>query len=97
MKVLEKATLPGNNQIQIEDWSDNYNFVSYGSTLACYISSKSTIDRIYGPKAGERYRFSFDFGSHEEAKQAYQDLIEEKKTLCDFRDYLSNPEYGDCI
>lgn len=98
MKVIKTGILPDETDIQIEDWSENYSFHSFADTLASYPKSKTTHEGTYAPKAGKKYRFSFRFGSAEEAEAAFNDLTEGKKTLSDFKDCMKDRlKYGDCI
>ncbi|MNH75580.1 hypothetical protein D3C73_278240 [compost metagenome] len=98
MKVIKTGVMPDGTDIQIEDWSENYSFHNYADTLATYPKSKMTHEGTYAPKARERHRFSFRFGSAEEAEAAFNDLTEGIKTLSDLREYFDGKlEYRDCI
>lgn len=65
MKVLKTGKSAGGVDIQIEEWHENYSFMPYGSTLAFYPESKATHKGQFAPKAGESYRFSFEFPSNQ--------------------------------
>lgn len=97
MKIIKKGTMPDETSIQIEDWSENYSFHNYADTLASYPISKATHSGTYAPKAGESYRFSFRFGSFEEAEQAFNDLLKGDKDLSDFKHLMNRLEYRNCI
>lgn len=97
MKVLEKGIMPNGTVIQIEEWSENYSFMPYGRTIASYPKSKASHDGTYSPKANERYRFEFDFKSHEEAKEVYNKLLNGIIQLSDIKSNLYYPKYADCI
>lgn len=98
MKVLSKGIAADGTEMQIEDWHGNYDFMPYGSTLAFYMESKATHKGSFAPKAGERYRFSFDFPNNEEAEQALNELAAGIKDFKDFLKYWSGkPEYINCI
>ncbi|GIN22618.1 hypothetical protein [Siminovitchia fordii] len=98
MKILNKGIMPDGANIQIEEWSENYNFKPYGSTLAIYPVSKATHKGSYAPKEGDTYRFSFDFDSHSEAEKAFDDLIKGNKFPLDFHNnFSSKREYLNCI
>lgn len=98
MKVLERGIMPNGTSVQIEDWSKDYSFMNYGSTLATYPQSKKSHKGVFAPKENEKYRFSFKFTSFEETKKAFEDLIKGEKSLLDFKEnYDSKKEYIDCI
>jgi len=69
----------------------------YGSTLAAYTKSKMSHKGAFAPKGNEVYRFEFDFNSNEEAEEAFNNLIEGKSLLSEYKQYISRPEYTDCI
>lgn len=97
MKVLKTGTMPEGTHIQIEDWSDDYNFVPYGNMLASYPKSKATHEGQYSPKGNEIYRFSFEFNSNEDAEKMFSDLLNGGKELSDLKAFLKESEYKDCI
>jgi len=97
MKVLKTGTMSNGTHIQIEDWSEDYSFMPYGSTLASYPKSKVTHEGQYSPKGNEIYRFSFDFNSNDEAETAFSDLLDGSKKLSDLEGFLREREYKDCI
>lgn len=72
MKILRKGITPDGIEIQIEDWSEDYSFCSYGSYLAAY------------PKKYIRIRSWFEFNNHQEAVNAFESLIAGEKTIFDF-------------
>jgi hypothetical protein len=97
MKVLKKGIMKDGTDIQIEEWNENYNFMQYGSTIASYPKSKSNHEGSCSPKLNQIYRFSFDFKSNEETEKAYNSLLDGTKTLSDFKEFLSDKKYSDCI
>lgn len=97
MKVLERGTMPNGTHIQIEEWNENYNFMPYGSTLATYPKSKMSHAGSFAPKGNENYRFSFEFETNEEAQTAFNDLKEGNKELSDFKMFMRDKKYIDCI
>lgn len=97
MKVLRRGTMPDGTDIQIEDWNETYQFMPYGRTIAAYPISKYTLPGGFAPKAGERYRFSFDFSSNGEAMQVFDALVSGERTLGDYRQYLSESRYKPCV
>ena len=98
MKILKNGIMPDGTKIQIEEWQETYDFMPYGATVASYPISRSTHEGSFSPKAGESYRFSFDFETHEEAKCAFNNLISGNKTLVDFKEkFNGKKEYLDCF
>ena len=98
MKLLKTAKSAGGVDIQIEEWHENYSFMPYGSTLAFYTESRATHKGQFAPKAGESYRFSFEFPSNEEAEAAFTELERGSKEFSDYIEFWAGrPEYKDCI
>lgn len=97
MKILNKAVLPNGTNIQIEEWSEDYSFYPYGATLATYPKSKVNIDGQFAPKWNKTFRCDFKFNNHEEALQAYNDLILGNKVLSDYANYLDDKKHLQCI
>lgn len=98
MKVLKVGKSANGVDIQIEEWHENYNFMPYGSKLAFYPESKATHKGQFAPKAGESYRFSFDFPSNEKAEAAFIALENGSSVFTDYLEYWDGkPEYKDCI
>lgn len=98
MKVLKVGKSANGVDIQIEEWHENYSFMPYGSKLAFYPESKATHKGRFAPKAGESYRFSFDFPSNEEAEAAFIALENGSSVFTDYLEYWDGkPEYKDCI
>jgi len=97
MKVLERGNMPNGTDIQIEEWNENYDFFSYGSTIGSYPKSKMSHEGAFSPKGNMIYRFQFDFKSAKEAKEAFENLKNGITQLADYKDKMYNPEYADCI
>lgn len=97
MKVLNKTILSDGTKIQVEDWSKDWTCYSYGETLAAYPESKVTLEGSFSPNFRESFRCQFNFKSHEQALQAYNELLEGVKVLSDFSEFLKYPEYAVCI
>jgi len=97
MKILEKGIMPNGTKIQIEEWNENYSFMPYGRTLASYPKSKVSHKGPFSPKGNVVFRCEFDFKSHEEAKEAFNELLAGTKELVDFKENLYYPKYADCI
>lgn len=84
MKILQKDKMPNGTAIQLEDWSEDYLFMDYASTIGVYPISKYNSQKQFGPKQGKPFRIDLDFNSQEEAGKAYTDLIEGKTNLLDY-------------
>lgn len=97
MKVLKKGIINGEVTIQAEDWNEDYHFMPYGSTIACYPKSKVDIEGAFSPKKNEKFRVVFNFKSEEEANDAFDDLILGTKSMADFKENLADKKYEDCI
>lgn len=90
MKVL-KRDKTNDFKIQIEDWSEDYSFKSYGDTLVVFQSSKEDISKVI--KRHENTRFEFTFKNHDEALKAFDELLNGIKKPIDYAEYLYNPHY----
>jgi len=97
MTIIKKGVMPDGTNIQIEDWHDNYDFMPRASTIASYPISKTTKEGSFAPKAGEQYRFAFDFEDTDSALMAFEALISGSKVLADYRDKIDNSKYADCV
>lgn len=97
MKILQKGKMQDGTDIQIEEWHENYNFVPYGSTLASYPLSKISLEGQFAPKGNERCRIAFSFESEEEAKQVFDNLLNGKSNLADYKENITDLRYKDCI
>lgn len=97
MKVLTKGITLNGVAIQIEEWSEDYSFMPYGNTIAAYPKSKTSHEGSYSPKANEKYRFAFNFNSYEETQNAYKALVNGNKDISDYKSFLSEKRYQDCI
>ena len=84
MKVIERATTPNGIEIQIEDWSANYNFMAYAGTVAAYPIAQESGRNQFEPKIGEKFRLAFDFKSTELAATCFEQLKTGKKRLTDY-------------
>lgn len=72
MKILKKGVTPDGIEIQIEDWSEDYSFFTYGSYLAAY------------PKKYIRIRSWFEFSNHQDAVNAFESLMTGEKNILDY-------------
>ena len=92
MKVIERNITPDGYKIQMEDWSQDYSFCEYGTTVAAYMPAKDDISIVI--RRHDMTRFAFEFSSHEEAKGAYHAMIRGDKTPADFVDFLWDKQYS---
>lgn len=97
MKILQTGKTKQGYNIQVEEWSENYSFMEYGATLAIYKPSKVSLKGQFTPKENQNARFQFNFKDHQEAKKAFNDLLEGKKDIKDFIDNIKDPRLKDCI
>jgi hypothetical protein len=97
MKVIKEGKMPDGTDIQIEDWNENYDFYPYSSTIAVYTKSKWTLDGDFAPKAGELYRFQFNFNDAAETETAFDALLNGEKAFADYIDKLNNRKHAACI
>lgn len=90
MKVVKKDKMADDTKIQIENWNNDYKWISKNSTVACYPISKDNIDSDWCnayPQRGKSFRYQLQFRTEKEAEMAYMELIKGKKKLVD---YISN-------
>ena len=97
MKIIKKGKMPDGTEIRLEDWNENYDFVPPSSTIAAYAKSKASFDGDYAPKAGEVYRFQFDFENAVETEITYNALLNGEKMLSDYTHKLYRKRYASCI
>lgn len=98
MKILDKGKMINNTVIQIEDWSEDYKFMPYGSIIAAYPISKHSLDGQFSPKRGRSFRFQIDFNSYEEAKEVFNKLVTGKKSLTDYKgSFNGDTEHLECV
>jgi hypothetical protein len=97
MKVIAKSTMPDGTAIQIEDWHDNYSFMSESATVAAYPVAKVGLPGSFAPKGGERFRAAFDFNSPAEAKEVFEKLEKGEKNLSDYAAHIERNEYAACL
>lgn len=69
MKILKKAVTPDGVNIQLEDWSEDYNIYSYGSLIGAY------------PRKIMRVRAECQCENHSEALKIFNDLVIGKTTV----------------
>ena len=84
MKIVKTAKTPTGEDIQIEDWSNTYDFMPYASTVAVYPIAQESGRGAFEPKIGERFRVEFDFVSADKADICFEQLKAGQKTIADF-------------
>lgn len=95
MKVIERAVMPDGTEIQLEDWGNDYSFHKKNSTIAFY---PMAINSIYKnpksehpyPERGKTFRASLDFDTEENARDAFQNMVDGSKTHIDYMDNYSS-------
>ena len=97
MKIIKNGTMPDNTTIHIENWNEKYDFIPQSSNIVAYPKSKMTLYGDFAPKAGEIYRFQFNFKDAAETETAFNALLKGEKMLADYKDKLYNPQYAACI
>ena len=97
MTVIKRSVMPGGTKIQIEDWSEDYDFIPPSSTFVAYAVSKWTVGSSFGPRAGKIYRFQFNFADKTETERVFADLASGIKSLADFKDKLDRPKHAACL
>ena len=93
MKIIDKGIMPDDTKIQIEDWSQDYDSQTYGSTVAAYpIATETTYlpSGIQYPSKGKTFRFEFEFSSNDDAKEAFDALQDGRKELIDYKVHAYN-------
>lgn len=97
MKVIKRSTTPNDVEIQIEDWSQDYDFMSYASTVAAYPVAREHGDGAFTPERGEKFRLSFDFRTTESATKCFEQLKNGEKQFVDFADRVCKPNLIRCL
>lgn len=97
MTIIKEGIMPDGTNIHIEDWHDDYNFMPRARTVASYPISKMTKEGSFAPKAGELYRFSFDFQDSAAALSAFDSLLAGTTQLADYKEKITNLKYADCV
>lgn len=87
-KIIKKGFMPEDNEdIRIEDWSEDFKCKPKNSTVTCFPRSKVGIPALwceFYPKQNESFRVQFDFDSEEEAAKCFKDITSGKKRPFDF-------------
>lgn len=98
MRVIKKGVMPDGVKIQIEDWSEDYDFHTESDTLAGYPIAKKTLNTpLQYPELYRPFRVSFNLGNRKKTETAFNDLINGNKSLRDFIEYIDDPKLADCM
>lgn len=98
MKVLEKGEMPNGTKIQIEDWSNDYDFYKFGNFLVAYpIATHSGTGAWVYPTQNEAFRLELHCNNYEQAKQVFDDLANGTKTLQDYAHLVFEKKYLEFI
>lgn len=92
MKILCRGKMPDGTDIVREEWNEDYDFMSYGSTVAAFPIAKESSDDPFGVKRGEEFRLEIDFETEEKAKEAFYSLEKGEKSLKDYADKFCHRE-----
>ena len=107
MHIIKKGVVPdsryrnnGGMRLQIEDWSEDYSFHKSADMLAAYPIAKNSRPAIwttYYPEAHRTFRLELKFDSQESAEQAFDDIMNGRAELIDYKEYMTHPEYAECL
>lgn len=84
MKIIERAKMPNGTDIQIEDWSKDYNCYAECATVGAYPIAQVSGDRPFEPERNKTFRMEIDFNTKEEARECFEQLKAGDKQLIDF-------------
>src|SRR5690625_1483640 len=90
MQVITVNSMPDGTKIQIEDWSEDYDFYAPNSTIGAYPIAQVNGKQFYSPKKSRTFRLSFKFSDELEARKAFDGLLKGKKHLIDFKKHVNN-------
>lgn len=90
MQVITVNSMPDGTKIQIEDWSEDYDFHAQNSTIGAYPIAQVNGKQFYSPKRGRTFRLSFNFFDEAEARKAFDELLKGEKQLIDFKKHVNN-------
>lgn len=91
MEVLTVYSMPRGTKIQMEDWSGEFNFMSYASTIGAYPTSQVNGQGQFSPKRNKTFRVDLRFENQEEAEVAFHELKNGNKALLDFQEHIRDP------
>ncbi|MBU8576470.1 hypothetical protein ACQKEX_15125 [Bacillus pumilus] len=97
MKILEKGLTYDGTNLQVEDWSEDYSFHSYGDTLGVYPRAKVSLSGEFSPKEGRTFRLALDFNDNVEAVKAFHSLRDGKTKLIDYVENIRDKKLIACI
>lgn len=91
MRIIEKGKMSNGTDMQIEDWSDNYDSHKKNATIAFYPVAQNSIytfGSIPYPQKGKTFRASLDFQNEEDAREAFELMKQGKKSYMDYLDFM---------
>lgn len=107
MQIVKKGIVPdsrykrnGGMRVQIEDWSEDYSHCKPADMLAAYPLAKHSRPAIwtaYYPEEHHTFRLELKFDSKEAAERAFDDLVNGRTALLDYKENMTHPEYVECI
>lgn len=93
MRIVAKATMPNGTNIQLEDWSENYEHLKNELVLAAFPTANRSVKGAFMPKEGEKFRASFYF-SNTKTEEIFNALKKGTNKLSDYIENLANPDYA---
>ena len=98
MIVLERGKTPDNIDVQIEDWSSDYDFHRFGDVVAIYPVAIHTADnQLQYPRFKETFRIEFDCEDYEQAREVFENLKNGTKNIRDYENLIYRKEYLEFI
>jgi hypothetical protein len=98
MRDIDKGAMPDGTKVYIEDWSEDYpGTLAPKATIGAYPKAKVSFPGAFSPKGNERFRAQLDFGSEDEAREAFSRLCAGEAVLADYGDKLWNRKYRDAL
>ncbi|MDF2880216.1 MAG: hypothetical protein K0R54_773 [Clostridiaceae bacterium] len=90
----------GGVRVQLEDWSDDYpNVHAYADVVGTYPISKKSLFKggLEYPKLNQSFRCALKFPSTEEARDAFNKLVNGETNILDYVTYFEQEELVDCL
>lgn len=110
MQILFKGAMPDKTKIQIEDWSEDFpslhqkNDVVAAYPVAKAAASRKVFQGINGlpcvweyPRKYDSFRLCLQFPCASDAESAYNNLLNGTAQLLDYKDYIQEKKYIECL
>lgn len=97
MKVLEIGEMPNGTNVQIEDWHKDYEGSAESSVIGAYPVSKVTLEGLCAPVRNKTFRLALHFDNAEQAKEAFQKLVNGAAELIDYGKYVNSKKLLECL